>query len=392
MPSMFFFIPKLQFFKSLSKKSVYDILTNNFKVDVKQNLKPEYCVPVKKYFEEVSFYYDISNDNEKTTVHRHNTWSNSVILLYLIFNLLRCLFYMFWNEDNELIRLYGGNLEHFFGFNNLFFAIPQIGVTLFPIATFCLLQYSPVNQLNWLTIFNPIQGEQSFVSSKIFMEKSAKNLIRFTLILVSISSAITHLSLIIAFVFFFSIPSMSLTLKHIILYVFPWALEDTIWAQLICTNLYVSLIILIICYYYELRLNQLDLYMNLQLKRKRFNRINRQVNKLLVEYTFIIREISDFNKFSSKVIFYLLLCCSSTQAFLIYNMIYVKINWLLYSLYLEFSLNVCSVVVVILMRSIRIASKFQRNKRNLIKLCYVQNLAIKNRIKVNLKANLLKNK
>ena len=283
-------------------------------------------------------------------------------------------------------------MEHFFGFNNLFFAIPQIGVTLFPIATFCLLQYSPLNQLNWLTIFNPIQGKQSFVSSKIFMENSAKNLIRFTLILVSISSAITHLSLIIAFVFFFSIPSMSLTLKHIILYVFPWALEDTIWAQLICTNLYVSLIILIICYYYELRLNQLDLYMNLQLKRKRFNRINRQVNKLLVEYTFIIREISDFNKFSSKVIFYLLLCCSSTQAFLIYNMIYVKINWLLYSLYLVFSWDVSSVIVVILMRSIRIASKFQRNKRNLIKLCYVQNLAIKNRIKVNLKANLLKNK
>ena len=98
MPSMFFFIPKLQFFKSLSKKSVYDILTNNFKVDVKQNLKPEYCVPVKKYFEEVSFYYDISNDNEKTTVHRHDSWSYSVILLILIFNLLRCLFYIFWNE------------------------------------------------------------------------------------------------------------------------------------------------------------------------------------------------------------------------------------------------------------------------------------------------------
>ena len=45
-----FFIPKLQVFKSLTKISVYDILTNNFKVDVTQKLKTQYCVPMKKYF------------------------------------------------------------------------------------------------------------------------------------------------------------------------------------------------------------------------------------------------------------------------------------------------------------------------------------------------------
>ena len=213
MASIFLFIPKLQFFKSLTKISVYDILTNNFNVDLTQYLKPEYCVPVKKYFEEINFYYIISNDNKKTTANRYNSWSNSVILSILMFNLLKCLFYMFWNEDDQLVRLYAGNLEQFFGSNILLFEIPSVGVTLFPIRTFCLLQYSPVNQLNWLTIFNPIQGIQSFASSKIFMEKSAKNLIRFSLILFSISSAITQITPILSFVFLFSIPSMSLTLS-----------------------------------------------------------------------------------------------------------------------------------------------------------------------------------
>ena len=114
MPSMFFFIPKLQFFKSLSKISVYDILTNNFKVDVKQNLKSEYCVPVKKYFEEISFYYDITNDYEKTIVNRKNVWHNSFILLILILNLLRFIIYLIWMEEDQVIRMYGSNLEVFF--------------------------------------------------------------------------------------------------------------------------------------------------------------------------------------------------------------------------------------------------------------------------------------
>ena len=382
--AILFFIPKLQFFKSLDKISVYDILINNFKVDISQNLKPEYCIPVKKYFEEVSFYYDISNFNQKT-IHRTSSWSNSIILLILLFNLLKCLFYIFWNENDQLIRLYGGNLEQYFGYNILFFAIPEVGVTLFPIVIFCLLQYSPINQLNWLTILNTIEGKQSFVSRKIFMVKSAKNLIRFSFILISFSSSITQLTPIITFLIFLFIPSINLTLKQIILYVFPWALVDGIWCLFICTNYFVSLMIIIICYYYELRLDQLDIYMNLRLKSKQFKIINQHISKMFVEYTEIINEMSYFNKFSSKIIFYLLLFCSSTQAFLIYNMIYVNIDWFLYLMYVLFSGNVCSVIIIILMRTIRIASKFQRNKRNLVKLSLVKNLTVKNRIKVSLK-------
>ena len=389
MASMFFFIPKLQFFKSLTKISVYDILTNNFNVDVKQNLKPEYCVPVKKYFEEISFYYDISNDNKKTTVNRCNTWFNSVILLYLILHLLKYVFYLIWNDHDELIRLHAGDLEQYFGVHVSFMQIPEAGVTIFPIAIFCLLNYLPVNHLNWLKVFDPIEGRQSFVNSKILMEKSAKNFIRFTLIVISISSAITQITPILICFFYMFFSFIKITLKQFILYALPYSFINSIWVLFVCTNYFASLLILIICYYYEIRLDQLDVYVNLYLKRKLFNRINRQVINILSEYTEVITEINQFNKFSSKVIFYLLLSCSSTQTFLIYNMIYVEADWILYLFYILFSFNVCSVIVVLILCTIRIASKFQRNKRNLVKLNYVKNLTIRNRIKVNLKVILL---
>ena len=66
MNSLRIFVPKFNVFKSLTKISVYDILTNNFNVDVSQKIKPEYCIPINQYFEEINIFYEILNSNKKT--------------------------------------------------------------------------------------------------------------------------------------------------------------------------------------------------------------------------------------------------------------------------------------------------------------------------------------
>ena len=377
-----FFIPKFQVFKSLTQISVYNILTNNFKMSPSQKLKPQYCVPMQEYFDEICFYYDILNDNRESTVIRYNSWFDRFILFHLVFNVLKCLFYIFWDEDDPLIRLYGGNLEYFFGSNVSYYAVFEAGATLYCVAAFCLFQYSPVSQLNWLKVFNSIQGKKTFASSKILMAKSAKNLIRFSLIIITLFSAINYTTPIYGGFYFMFIPFKYITFQQFIFYALPWGLVDAIWILLGTYYYFAGLTILIICYYYELRLNQLDVYVNRYLKRKRFNQINQQVNKLLDEYIDVINEIDQFNKFVSKLVFFLLLLCSSTLVFLIYNMIYVKIEWIVYILYILFSNQVGIVILIIVLTTIRIASKFQRNKRNLMKLNYVKNLKVKNTIKV----------
>ena len=192
--NLFFFIPKFQVFKSLAKISFYDILTNSSKVNPSKRLKPLYCIPMKRYFEEICFYYDISKVNQSSLVIRYNSWFDRFILFHLAFNFLKFLFHIFWNEQDQLIRLYGGNLESFFGSNSSYFSIPEAGATLYVIVIFCLFQYSPVSQLNWLQVFNPIEGRQSFAKSKIFMAKSDKNLIKFSLILIVYFSFFNHIS------------------------------------------------------------------------------------------------------------------------------------------------------------------------------------------------------
>ena len=379
---IFFFIPKFQVFKSLTKISVYDILTNNFKVNPSQKLKLQYRVPMKKYFEEINFYYDILDVNQNSSVIRYNNWTHYFILFHLLFNALKLLFHILWNEKDQLIRLYGGNLELFFGSNTLYFSIPEAGATLYCIATFYLFQYSPISQLNWLKLFDPIEGKDTFAKSKIFMAKSAKNLIRFSLILIVYFSFFNHITPIYASFFFIFIPLKYLTFTQFILYALPWGLIDTIWVLFGSYYFLGGLIITIISYYYELRLNQLDVYLNVYLKRKRFKRINQQIDKILVEYVDVINEMNQLNKFVSKLVFFLLFCCSSTLAFLIYNMIYVKIEWIVYILYILFSGQMSLVILIIVLTTIRIASKFHRNKRNLMKLIYVKNLQIKNKFKV----------
>ena len=366
---------KLQIFKILTKISVYDILTNNFKVDLSERLKFQYRLPVKQFFEEINYNYPI----EKTV---NNKWLRRVMLFIHVFNSSTCLFYLIWNEDDQLIRLYLGDLIQFFGLNTKFFAIPLAGASLYALAMFCLFHFSPVSQLNWLKVFNPIEGKQSFISWKIFFKKSAKTLIRLTLIVIIFCVCLIYFAPIFVLINLLYFSFNNLIWNEFIFYAIPWAVINTFWIHLDCCYFFISLIILIICYYYESRLNQLNVYINFYLKRKQFNRINRQVNRLLNEYTQVINEMNQFNKFASKLIFFMLLFCSSTLVFLIYNMIYVKIDLLLYLLYILFGGNLALGIVLILMSSIKIASKFQRNKRNLIKLNYTKNMQIKYRIKV----------
>ena len=370
----------MQVFKAVNKISVYDILTNKFNVNLSQKLKPEHCIPVKQFFEECNFFYETSIDNNKISVHRIKYWFDNFILLIQIFNLIKCLIWIFWDEEDPIIRLYGGDLDSFLGLNTKFIAIPQAGVSLYVLSIFCLLKYS--SNLNWLSIFDPIEGRQSFVKSKIFIEKSAKNLIRFSLFLITTGITTNYFTLTFVMFILVYFPSVILPFQLFALFALPWACTMVIWIYHMCSYGFASLIVLIPCYYYELRLNHLDLYLNLYLKRKSFIRINQRIIKLLDDYAEIINEMNQLNKFVSKLIFFILLFCSSTLVFLIYNMIYIKHYWLMYLFYLIFAADVTFVISMILISAVRLSSKINRNKRNLMTLIYVKNLQIKNRIKV----------
>ena len=371
-----FFPPLMQFFRSANKLSFYEILTINFKVNLSTKLQPEYCVPIKKYFEEIHFTFNYEN-----IVDRKGNWSARLALLIQLICLIRGLIYIFWNEQDQIVRLYGGDLIQFFGLNPTFFNIPLTGVTVYSLIIFCLFEYSPVNQLSWLTIFNPIEGRQSFTNSKIFIKKSARKLIRFSLILITLFTCISYLSVFITLINLIFFTLIHTNVNEFFLYGLPWIILNVIWTYQCCCYGFVSVIIIVIMYYYELRLKQLDIYADKYLKNGQFNMINQKMSSLMVEYADIITKMNQFNKFASKIIFYLFFSCCSTLVFLIYNMIYVKIDSIMYTLYIIFASDIIIGITLLVASAIRIPSQFDRNKYNLIALLYVKNLQIKNRIK-----------
>ena len=361
--------------------SFYKILINDFSIkSLSKNICPKLRIPIKKYFEELNFHYEF--DWSSMTLYRYNNLLNHFILFILLLNVVRNMLYTFMDSNDQMLRLYFGDLIQFGSHQTSFIAIAFTGISCFGTSMFCLLRYTKLEHLKWLKVFNSIEGSINFVSNKILIFKSAEKLIRFSLILLALSvssSYITTFTCGFVFIFFCF---QKLRFTYSLLYALPWIIINTIWAFYCSGYSITSWFITIVCYYYKLRLNQLNVHLCLLLKRKKFSRINQHIDWLLHEYLEIVNEIHHFNKFVSKLIFFLFIFEVSTMVFLIYNLIYVKLSFV--TLF-GHQLVVCDILLtclLIIISAIKIPNQFDKNKRNLIMLLYNKKLAIKNKIKV----------
>lgn len=375
------FFSKMKVIKSVMNLSFYKILINDFSIkSLSKNIHPKLRIPIKKYFEEQNFYYEF--DWPSMTLYRYNNLLNHFILFILLLNIIRNLFYTFMNSNDQMLRLYFGDLIQFVSHQTSFISIALTGISCFGTSMFCLFHYTKLDHLKWLKVFNSIEGSTNFVSNKISIFKSAKKFIRFSLILLALSASNCYMTTFTcAFVFlFFCIEKLRQI--YLLLYAFPWIIINTIWAFYCSGYINTSWFISIVCYYYKLRLNQLNVNLCLLLKRKQFSRINQYIDWLLHEYLEIMNEIHDLNKFVSKVILFFFIFEVSTMVFLIYNLIYVKLSFVTS---FGHQLVVCDILLtlsLIIINAIKIPNQFDENKRNLIKLMYDKKLAIKNKMKV----------
>ena len=368
-------------FKSLKEISVNEILQNKFQIkDISKPLQPNLRVPINRFFAAINFNYE--TDQNSFTLHRKSKWFNHVIIFILISNLLRNLAYILMNSTDQLFRLFCGDLIQFILKEVSYVAITFVGITSYATAMFCLFHYSSVNQLKWFNIFNVIEGKQSFIKSKILITKSAKKLIRFSLFLFILCISSCFLIPIVCAIVFFFHTFQKLSFQNFFLYALPWNIFTVIWATYTNGYIFASLFITIICYYYQLRLDQVDVYVNWLLKQKRFEKFNQRIMKMLIEYTEIMTEVNQFNKFASKVLFFLFVFDALMIVFILYNLIYIKLTAITMLGHYAVAINILSVITIIILNAIRIPNQFYRNKRNLKLLIYKNNLQIKTKIKV----------
>lgn len=372
---------EMKLIKSLWKLPFYKILTNNFRIKtLSERVQEKIRIPIDDYFELINFKYEFKNES----FQRHHNWFTFLIMLILLLNCLRCLVTAFLDPKDRLARLYFGNLWQYFGLDTSFMDIPVIGSSFYSFSMFCLFNFAPARYFKWLKIFNPINGNGTFKNIKIVSIKSARKLIRFSFLLLIFNITIYSMSFLTGFLSFSYFPFVSLNLKDFCFYAFPHYISSLIWIYYVIGYGYASLFITVTSYYYQLRLYELDAYASWYFKRKQFNQINQFIYKLLHEYSQIINYVNQFNKFGSKSIFFILLFYSSTIVFLIYNMIYAKLDLIIYSIHLMFVINLAFPITLIMLRAIKLSSQFHGNKLNLMKLNYKNNLHLKTRIKVSI--------
>ena len=373
------FLSKIKLIKSLSEISTFDILANNFQIkDLNRYLQPEYCIPLSRYLEQLNFKYDFDSP---TPISQRNNFFNKLVLFILLSSAFRHLAYIFFDSEDQLFRLYFGELYQFLVDKVSFAAIAVSGCSFYGLSMFYLFHYWPEDQLQWFNVFNAIEGNPSFVKIKILIKKSAKKLIRFSLIMLT-SCSVIHYMISFASIVFIIFPLVKLPIKQFLFIAFPWAIFSMFWVFYCIGYLVSSFYIVIICYYYQLRLDQLEVYGNSLLKRKQVTNFNQRILRLLYEYDAIMTEVNQFNKFTCKMIFFLYIFLTSTVMFLIYNIIYVKINlFVLLIHYLVVFVMITSTLLIVL-NGARIPLQLRNNKRNLISLNYHQNLTTKTKIKV----------
>ena len=250
-------------FKSLKKVSIYKILRNQFKLNnpskpIQQNLQ----IPIKKLFQNFSFNFEIDSTT-LTLTQRKRDWLSHVVLFILMSNVIRNLIYTFMNSDDQYFRLFCGDLLQFM-VGNLSYKVSYVAIMLagagtFATAMFTQYHYSPINQLKWLNILNAIEGRQSFVEMKILLRRSAKKLIRFSLIVLLTVIICTYFTGIVGS-FVWGIPSFQkLSFKHFVLSI-PWQIFTDVWMFYVGAYNCFCLFITIICCYYQLRIYELDVY------------------------------------------------------------------------------------------------------------------------------------
>ena len=361
--------------------SVNEILQNQFQINnLSKPLQPNFRIPINRFFGALNFNYE--TDQTFSTLHRKSKSFDHIIIFILISNILRNLIYSLMNSTDQLFRLFCGDLIQLAVDDVSYIAISFFGSTSYSLSIFCLFHYSPINQLKWFNIFNVIEGKQSFIKSKILMTKSAKKFIRFSLLLFILNiSSCCAVSITCALIFYF-FAFQKLSFKHF-LYALPWQLATDIWVIYATGYIFASLFITIICYYYQLRLDQVDFYVNWLLKQKRFKDFNQRIMKVLIEYSEIITEVNQFDKFVSKVLFFLFVFNASTIAFIFYNLIYVKLTTIVMFGHNVIAIGTLFVITFIISNVIRIPNQVHRNKRNLKILLYKKKLQRKTQIKVN---------
>ena len=296
---------------------------------------------------------------------------------------LRNVIYIFLKSDDQLFRLYFGDLIQFFIDEVSFVAILFAGATSYSIVIFYILHYLPVDQLKWINIFNAIEGKQSFIQSKIILRKSAKKLIRFASILLNFILICCFLTVIIAGINFNFLSFHKLSFKNFILCSLPWQVLTNLWIYYVMGYTFVGLFMAIICLYYQLRLHQLDFVVNKLMLKGKKRMFNKSIMKFISEYIEIINEIDKFDKFASKQIFVLILN-ASTVVFQVYNLIFIKMSQNATLGQLTASFDIIFLIAFIILNALRIPNQFEKNKRNLISLMYQKNIQINTKIKVNL--------
>lgn len=119
----------------------------------------------------------------------------------------------------------------------------------------------------------------------------------------SFSTASIYFLLISTIFIFVLLPLSKLPLKLFLLYGLPWSIFNTIWVFYSWGYVLLTVFITIICYYYRLRIHQLDFYAKWLMKHE-FDHLNHRIGKLLKDYDEVINEVNQFNKFASKLIFF----------------------------------------------------------------------------------------
>lgn len=367
----------MDLFKSITKTSVYKILINNFTIKkLSEPVQLELGIPITELFKVLNYNYEKSLNN----------WLDNLILFILSLNVIRNLLYIFWDEDDPLKRLYFGDLIQFATDKVSFIAATFFGISLYGTIMYCLFNYLPTEQFNWIRVFKSIEGTTSFVSNKIYIQKSAKQLIKFSLIVLILCIGMVLINtLTCSFASaFFSFKTLSI--QHFVLYALPWVIMNTIWSYY-CAGYYfgTSLLITIICLYYKLRLYQLDVYLNHKILKRKFNikNINKQTESLLIRYDQVINEINHFNKFVSKMLINFFMFIVSTNVFIIYNVIYVKLNLVTLIGHYVLSFTLTFFILWIILNALKIPDQIQRNKQNLTKLIQI-NLQTTVKVKVTL--------
>ena len=320
---------------------------------------------------------------EPTDVLRNRTRWFTLSLFIQLLNVFRNFLYIFLPNDENILK-YFGDLTQYFVSKRYFILFPFLSFSILSTSMVIIIQCSPIEDLQWLRVIAVIKGLDRTGPQMIgiYSNKLWTKFLRYTLLVVYFLFVnITVFTTLAATITFMWLALANYSTLDYLLFGLIWVVINSVWA-FYCAGVGTGAFSLFLIVSYHMRVRVRQLIRAIEVSIQLDSVAQPSITKVCRELNDICLTLNKLNKFWSKYLAIIFTLYISTNAFLLYDLIYESLDLITYSAILILLIDITLIVSMVVQSGGALSSSLQECHSKFCSLFIRANKLTNNRFKV----------